>query len=241
MLATTEGIILNQLKYGESSIIVNIYTREFGRQAYLMNAARSKKSKNRAGSLQPLFLVDLVCYQKETREVQRIKEIKNTPAYQNIPFDIAKSTQAIFLAEVLSKSLREQESAPQLFDFITNSLQYFDLMETHFASFHLWFLFRLTEYLGFLPDTKMTGFQGWFDMRKGAVVPFEPSHPFFIQKETTKFFCQLSELKIADLKLWKISRNMRGFLTNKLVDYYQLHFENMGEIKSLKVLQEIFE
>ena len=241
MLATTEGIVLNQIKYGESSIIVNIYTREFGRQAFLMNAARSKKSKNKAGSLQAMFLVDLVCYQKETREVQRIKEIKNTPAYQNIPFDVTKSTQAIFLAEILLKSLREQESAPQLFDFITNSLQYFDLIEGHAANFHLWFLFRLTEYLGFLPSTQITGFEGWFDMRKGAVVPFEPSHPFFIQKEATKFLCQLSDLSISDLEYWKISRNMRGFLTNKLIDYYQLHFENMGEVKSLKVLQEIFE
>lgn len=241
MLATTEGIVLNQINYGENSVIITIYTREFGRQAYLMNAARNKKSKNRAGSLQPLFLVDLVGYQKETREVQRIKEIKNTPAYQNIPFDVLKSTQVIFLAEILLKTLREQESAPPMFDFIKNTLMYFDLMESHAASFHLWFLFRLTEYLGFLPDTRKVGFEGWFDMRKGAVVPFEPSHPFFIQKEATRILCRLAELKIGDLYHWKVSRNMRGFLTNKLVEYYHLHFENMGEIKSLKVLQEIFE
>ena len=241
MLATTEGIVLHQVKYGESSVIVNIYTREFGRQAYLMNAARSKKSKNRAGLLQPLFLVDLVGYQKETREVQRIKEIKNTPAYQNIPFDVTKSTQVIFLAEILSKTLREQESAPPLFDFLKNTLMYFDWMESRSANFHLWFLFRLTEYLGFLPDTRKVGFEGWFDMRKGAVVPFEPSHPFFIQKEATRILCQLSELKIGDLEHWKILRNMRRLLTAKLVEYYKLHFENMGEVKSLKVMQEIFE
>lgn len=241
MLATTEGIVLHQVKYGENSVIVNIYTREFGRQAYLMNATRGKKSKNRAGMLQPLFLVDLVCYHKETREVQRIKEIKNAPAYQNIPFDVTKSTQVIFLAEMLSKTLREQESNLQLFEFIKNTLLYFDLMESQSASFHLWFLFRLTEFLGFLPDTRKVGFEGWLDMRKGAVVPFEPSHPFFIHKEATNYLCQLSELKIAGLINWKISRNMRGYLTTKLVEYYKLHFENMSEVKSLKVLQEIFE
>jgi DNA repair protein RecO (recombination protein O) len=241
MLATTEGIVLNQIKYGESSVIVNIYTREFGRQAYLMNAVRSKKSKSKAGMLQPLFLVDLVSYQKETREVQRIKEIKNSPAYQNIPFDIIKSTQVIFLSEMLSKTLRQQESDPSLFDFIKNALLYFDLMESHPAGFHLWFLLRLTEYLGFLPDTRKVGFEGWFDMRKGAVVPFEPSHPFFIQKEATAFLCRLAELKIGDLEHWKISRNMRSILTTKLIEYYKLHFENMGEVKSLKILQELFE
>jgi DNA repair protein RecO (recombination protein O) len=223
MLATTEGIILHYVKYGENSVIVNIYTRELGRQAYMLNVSRSKKSKNKAGILQPLFFVDLVAYQKDTREVQRIKEIKNQPVYQNIPFDVAKSTQAIFLAEMLS-----------------NSLLFFDLADNGMANFHLWFLFRLTEYLGFFPDTKKTGFEGWFDMRKGAVVPFEPPHPFFMHKEATNILCSLATLKIQELPQLKIPKHLRNYLTLKLVEYYQLHFEHLGEIKSLKVLHEVF-
>lgn len=240
MLAATKGIILHSIKYGENAVIINIYTREFGRQAYFLNVSRGKKAKNKTGILQPLFLVGFVGYQKETREVQRIKEIKNQPVYQNIPFDVTKSTQAIFLAEILSKTLREQESAPEMFDFIQNSLLFFDLAETGVANFHLWFLFRLTEYLGFLPDTKKIGFEGWFDMRKGAVVPFEPPHPFFFHKEATEKLIRLSTLKLHELGQLKISREMRIYFTSKLTEYYQLHFEHLGEIKSLKVLHEIF-
>jgi DNA repair protein RecO (recombination protein O) len=240
MLVASQGIILHFVKYGESSVIVNIYTKEFGRQAYMLNISRGKKSKNKAGFLQPLFLVDLVAYQKDTREVQRIKEIKNQPVYQNIPFDVTKSTQVIFLAEILSKTLREQESAPEMFDFIQNSLLFFDLAEEGVANFHLWFLFRLTEYLGFLPGTKKTGFEGWFDMRKGAVVPHEPPHPLFIHKEATEKLIGLSSLKLHELGQLKISREIRIYLTSKLTEYYQLHFEHLGEIKSLKVLHEIF-
>jgi DNA repair protein RecO (recombination protein O) len=181
-----------------------------------------------------------VAYQKDSREVQRIKEIKNQPVYQNIPFDVTKSTQAIFLAEMLSKTLREQESAPEMFSFIQNSLLFFDLADKGIANFHLWFLFRLTEYLGFLPDTKKTGFEGWFDMHSGAVVPFEPSHPFSFHKEATEMLGSLASLKIQEIGKLKISRNLRGYLTSKLVEYYQLHFEHLGEVKSLKVLQEVF-
>ncbi len=240
MLVTTQGIILHFIRYGESSVIVNVYTREFGRQAYMLNISRSRKAKNKTGILQPLFLVDLVAYQKESREIQRIKEIKNQPVYQNVPFDVAKSAQALFLAEILYKTLREQESSPALFDFIHNALLFFDLAEGSAANFHLWFLFRLTEYLGFLPGTEKTGFEGWFDMRKGAVVPFEPPHPFFFHKEATETLCSLSQLKLRELEQLKIARNLRGYLTSKLVEYYQLHFEHLGEIKSLKVLQEVF-
>ena len=240
MLVSTEGIILHYLKYGENAVIVNIYTKEFGRQAYMLNISRSRKAKVKSNILQSLFLVDLVAYQKYSREVQRIKEIKNQPVYQNIPFDVTKSTQAIFLAEMLSKTLREQESAPEMISFIQNSLLFFDLADEGIANFHLWFLFRLTEYLGFLPHTKKTGFEGWFDMRSGAVVPFEPSHPFFFHKEATEMLGSLASLKIQEISELKISRNLRGYLTSKLVEYYQLHFEHLGEIKSLKVLHEIF-
>lgn len=240
MHVATEGIVLHFIKYGESSVITTIFTREFGRQSYIVNAARNRKSKNKAGFLQPLFLVDIEAYQKKTRDIQRVKNLKVHQVYQNIPFDITKSTQAIFLAEVLYKIIREQESNPELFSFIKNALQYFDLMEDGWSNFHLYFLFRLTEYMGFMPDTTKVGFEGWFDMRKGAIVPFEPSHPHFAHKEATGFIIQLSHLKINELNKLELTRSMRDYLLSVLLDYYHLHFDNLGEIKSLKVLQEVF-
>lgn len=241
MLVTTEGIVLHFIKYGESSVITTIYTRDFGRQSYLINAARGKKSKNKASLLQALFLVDLVAYQKQTRELHRVKEVKSNQPYQNIAFDIGKSTQVIFLAEVLYRTINEQESFPELFDFIKNALLYFDLMDEGSANFHLFFLFRLTEYLGFLPNTTKIGFEGWFDMKKGAVVPYQPSHPFTANKEVTAYLISLSSLKIHELGKFKISRTMRDSLLTVLLDYYQLHFENLGEIKSMSVLREVFD
>ena len=240
MLVTTEGIVLHFIKYGESSVIATIFTRDFGRQSYLVNAARSKKAQNKSSLLQPLFLVDMVAYQKQTRELHRIKELKINQVYQNIPFNITKSSLAIFISEVLYKSINEQESYPEMYDFIKNSLLYFDLMETGASNFHLWFLFRLTEYLGFFPETNRVGFQGWFDMKIGAIVHFQPSHPFYANKEATEYLIKLSALKINEISELTISRNMRDTLITVLVDYYQLHFDNLGEIKSLNVLREVF-
>jgi len=240
MQVATEGIVLHFIKYGETSVIATIFTREFGRQSYILNASRSRKSKNKPGLLQALFLIDIEAYQKKSRDIQRIKEIKINHTYQNIPFDITKSTQAIFLAEVLYKTIHEQESYPELFDFLKNVLQYFDLMEDGWSNFHLFFLFRLTEYLGFMPDTSKVGFEGWFDLQKGAIVPFEPPHPMFAHKEATEYLIKLSLLKINELDQLKISRSMREYLLTTLLDYYQLHFENLGEMKSLNVLKEVF-
>jgi DNA repair protein RecO (recombination protein O) len=240
MLVTTEGIVLHFIKYGESSVIATIYTRDFGRQSYLVNAARSKKSQNKSSLLQPLFLVDMVAYQKQTRELHRIKELKSNQVYQNIPFNITKSSLVIFIAEVLYKSINEQESYPEMYDFIKNSLLYFDLMETGSSNFHIWFLLRLTEYLGFLPDFNRVGFEGWFDIKKGAIVHFQPSHPFFANKEATEYLMKFSTVKLHELSEVVLSRSMRDTLLTVMTDYYQLHFDNLGEIKSLNILREVF-
>ena len=240
MLAASEGIILSYRKYGENSLIITIYTKNAGRQSYILNALKSGKKRSGKGSLQPLYLVDLVAYYKETREIQRIKEIKNNPVYQNIPFDIHRSSQALFIAEILNKTLREQESSPLLFDFIRNSLIYMDLTENPLPNFHLYFLFRLTEFLGFLPDTKKTCDDGWFDLQKGTVEQHRPVHPYYLDKESTNAFCRLAGLKLRELDNLKLSRTHRNHMSIKLLEYYQLHFEHLGEIKSLKVLQEVF-
>ncbi|MCD6354717.1 MAG: DNA repair protein RecO [Prolixibacteraceae bacterium] len=241
MLASTEGIVLHFIKYGESSVISTIFTKEFGRQSYLINAARSKRSKNKAALLQPLFFVDLVAYQRQTHDLHRIKEMKAGETFQNIPFDIVKSSQAIFLSEILYKTISEQESYPEMFEFIKNALLYFDLMEKGAVNFHLYFLYRLTEYLGFLPNTSSAGFEGWWDLRNGTVVPFEPSHPLFANKETTRILRELSTLKIHEISKLAITRNQRETLLSKMVEYYQLHFDSLGEIKSLEVMRDVFE
>jgi len=241
MLVSTEGIVLHYIKYGESSVIATIFTRESGRQSFIINAARGKKSKNKINLLQPLFIIDLVAYQKQSRDIQRIKEIRSNHVYQSIPFKIEKSSQVIFLAEILYKTITEQESYPELYDFIKNALVYFDLMEKGVVIFHLYFLYRLTSYLGFLPDTINESYEGWWDLRKGSVVSFEPSHPLYANKDVTKYLVNLSVLKIQDLPGFKIPKNVRAELISKFMDYYKLHFENMGAIKSFKVLKEIFE
>ncbi|MDR2910439.1 MAG: DNA repair protein RecO [Bacteroidales bacterium] len=239
MLVTTDGIVLHFIKYGGSSVIATIFTREYGRQSFIINAARSKNSKNKAGILQPLFLVNIVAYEKQSRDIQRVKEIVSSRTYQNLPFNVVKFTQAVFIAEILYKTINEQESYPEIYDFIQNSLLYFDLMEKGVSNFHLWFLFRLTEYLGFLPSIPFAG-EGWFDLQKGTVVASEPAHMLFMNRQATNVFMNLSVLKIHELSGFRIPHEMRSYLLEQIIKYYQLHFENLREIKSFKVLKELF-
>jgi DNA repair protein RecO (recombination protein O) len=240
MLSHTKGIILHFIKYGETSIIATVYTEKFGRQSYIVNSALGKNARNKASLLQPLFLIDMVVYHKQTREVQRLKEFKPYSTFQSLPFDIKKSTQAIFIAEFLFKLLREEESYPELFHFIENSVLYLDLMEDGVSNFHLYFLARLTEFLGIYPNISGSENTSWLDLKKGTSSNVEPIHTMSMDKEQTSFFNQLVSMKINDLGQLAVTGQMRKNLLAKIVDYYHQHFDSMGGIKSLSVLKEVF-
>jgi DNA repair protein RecO (recombination protein O) len=240
MLSTTKGIILHFIKFGETSVIATIYTERFGRQSYMVNSAFGKNAKNKASLLQPMFLLEMVVYHKQTREVQRLKEFKTYTAFQTIPFNVNKSAQTIFIAEVLFKLLREEESNPELYHFIETSILYLDQMKEGVNNFHLFFLAKLTSFLGIYPNIDSEENSSWLDMKKGTSTTTEPAHSMFMDKEQTDVFNQLVNLNIDDLPRFCLNRPLRKSLLAKMVDYYREHFESMGEIKSLPVLNEVF-
>ena len=154
MLYKVRGVVLHHIRYRESSAIVHIYTDQFGRQTFMAHSIRGKKAKFRSNLLQPLTLLELEMYHKEKREIQQLKEIHNYIPYTSIPVDPYKSSQAMFLSEILYKVLREEEPNPDLYDFLEHGLQFLDVADQHTVNFHLLFLVQLTRYLGFYPGAR---------------------------------------------------------------------------------------
>src|SRR5260221_1434766 len=126
MLHKTQGFVFRFTNYSETSIIVNIFTSAFGLQSYIVNGARGKSSKDKIALYQPLTLLDLVVYHRENASILRIKEVKCLHAYQTISADFKKSTIALFLNEILNKTVKEQTHAAELCDFLINSFTHLD-------------------------------------------------------------------------------------------------------------------
>ena len=240
MIQKSRAIVLHQLKYSETSVITTLYTETFGRQSYLINGIRSSKSKQKTGLLQPLFLLEIDAYHKQGRDLQRMKEFKMCHVFQTIPFDISKSTMAMFLAELLNKVLHSEERDVNLFDFIFDSIHYFDTIKEGASNFHLWFLVQLLGYLGFKLHNNYMLPQSWFDMKTGSFVQYRPSYPKTPDLEESKKIAELIGLNADDFHQYAITGNQRARLLEILIEYYTLHIDGMGNINSLKVLQEIF-
>ena len=239
MQQKTRGIVLRSLKYAENGMITTIYTEAFGRMAFIMQGIRGKKSSVKGNLLKQLFLLEMEVDFKPGRELQRVKEIKNISPFGSIPFGIAKSSLALFLAELLEKVLREEESRPDLFEFLFRSIQMLDLMEDGINNFHLIFLIQLTRFLGFSPTNNYSPSNQFFDMIAGNFVVSPPAHPWFIKNNESLVFSQLIGISYQNSSEFKPDQGLRSILIDFVLEYYGLHLGNKLNLKSLEILREV--
>jgi len=240
MITRTKAIVIHQVKYSETSIIATFYTEAFGRQSYIINGIRNPKSKQKAGILQPLFLLEIEAYHKSGREIQRLKEFRPVYIYQSLPFDDVKRSVTFFLAELLSKILRNEESEPELFQFIFESLQFYDEMKQGSANFHLWFFAKLLGHLGLQPQNNYSETYRWFDMKNGRFLITRPLHPDTPNPDYSKLLSELFARKLDAIYQIELNGSQRKTLLEYLIEYYTIHFERIGKMNSLAVLSELF-
>ncbi len=239
MLHKTRGIVFKTTDYSESSVVVQIFTEKFGLQSYLINGVKRPKSKIKLNSLQPLHLLDMIVYHKASGNIQRVSELRQQPVFQSIPYDIAKSSITMFLNEVLYKSLRQHEADEVLFEFLFHAIEILDSLNLGLANFHLYFLLRLSRFLGFYPDTTLAATAGYFDLENGNYLKMQPPHALIIKPPLTALWTNILNANFDNLHLLQISAAERKVLLLKILHYYKLHIEGMGEIRSHEVLEEV--
>lgn len=219
MIFKTSGVVFRLTKYGETSIIVSIFTSQFGLQSYIVNGVRSKSGKGKIALYQPLTLLDLVVYHKETGGIMRIKEVKCLYPYQHLTTDVHKTTIALFIEELVNKSIKEEAHASELCEFLIDSLMTLDKLEKP-ENFHLNFMVLLARHLGFQPQTPN-------EVLGGRVMDYDEEKA-------------LGEILHANYNSnISLSNLQRRNILDALLRFYSMHVENFGQLKSLSVLREI--
>ena len=219
MITKTRGIVLNYIKYGDTSIICKIYTEQFGLQSYIINGIRNSKSKN-IGLFQPLNILDLVVYHKKTSGLQRIKESKLDYAYKTLHLDMKKISVCFFLSEFLTKISQNDDNQKDNFDFMKDSLIVFDRLEINYSNFHIQFLIKLSKYLGIdIGNSKhLTGENVNDDIN------------LFIDACINNSY----EVKI------KSNNILRNNVINLIIEHYSRNLDININLNSTNILKEIF-
>jgi len=239
----TRAVVLRAVKYGETSLIVSAYTELFGLQSYLINGVRvsSAKGTGKANYFQPAAILDLVVYHNDLKNLQRIKEFKWAVLYQHILFDVIKNSVAVFMIELLQKTIKQPESNPDLFYFIEDAFVHLDNANPVVtANFPLFFASHLTNFFGFRISDEYDEQHPVLDLQEGAFVKERPLHPHFLDEPYSNLASQFLQVQQpAELGEIRINQEKRRVLMNAYQAFYGLHVQDFGTMKTLTVLQEV--
>jgi DNA repair protein RecO (recombination protein O) len=242
-LHKTKGIVLRTVKYGETSLIVTMFTELFGLQSYLVNGVRTstKKGSGKANLFQPTAILDLVVYHNELKHLNRIKEFKWSYLYQHIFSDVPKNAMSLFMIELLTKCLKQPEANPELFEFIEDAFVHLDESKgSVMANFSLYFALHLPVFFGFRISDHYSTENSVLDLQEGTFVSERPDHFHFLEGKQAEVTSELLKImQPEELEQIKLNHDFRRQLLFAYETYYALHIQDFGTMKTLPVLREV--
>ena len=237
MLTNSEAIILGYINYSETSVILKTYTRGFGFKSFIIRGIRTKKKKKiTLGQLQPLNILDIE-FNNKNSELSYLKTIRIIEPYNSINDDIIKINICLFLAEFLSKILKIDLKNEPLFEFIKQSLLWFD-NSIKASNFHLLFILKLSDYLGIMP--KYSSDESlYFDIENG-IFTNTPMSNNYIKDRVVKDLKDILGIKFDYNNEILTNINQRKDMLNFLISYYEYHVPGFKRPKSVDILNEVF-
>lgn len=240
MLTKTPAIVLHSLKYGETRLIVDMFTRSHGRLSFIVSLPKSVKGKIKKQFFQPLTMLEIEVDVRPRLQLQKLSDVRLLHPFSTIPFDQHKLSISLFVAEFLYYALRGEQQNALLFDYVINSLQWLDSQEDRFANFHLVFLMRMSRFLGFYPNLDDYATGDYFDLRESVFIPAPPVHRDFLRPQEAEKVQLMMRMDFPTMHLFQMSHAERNRLLEVALSYYRLHLPDFPELKSLSVLQELY-
>lgn len=243
MLLKTRGIVFRTIKYGETSIIADIFTEEKGLHSFIAGSVRSAKARMPFNLFQPMTVVEMVAYfRDDAGALNRLKEVRAAEVWSRIPFDIRRGTIALFMAEVCKKCIQEGAEDRDLMVFLTNTLRWLDTTTHSLANLPLHFLLQLSGFLGFQPqgDPELET-SVFFDLREGIFSEEEPLHGDSLNSALSGQLLALLFLPLENCHEVNIARADRKVLLKKLLQFYQLHVPGFTGINTPEIMEMTFD
>ena len=239
MLIKTYGIVIKSTKYLESSVICKIYTRQLGMKSYIINGIRSPKAAIKPSLLQALILLDMVVYHNPTKEIHRIKELKAYPILDTLHFDMMKTSVGMFMAELIHKTVKEEEPNEHLFDFLSACIIEIDRAEKVAGLWPLFFMVHYSRLLGFFPGGDNMSAQSVFNLHDGVFIDDASVGVDIIEQPHSNYLMEIVKADFADIGKLAVPKASRIILLGKMIDFYAMHLPEFSTLKSVSVLNSV--
>lgn len=241
IMTRTKAIVLKTVKYGESSLIVDMLTEAMGRVSFMVKLSASKKGKMRKHFFQPLHILEIDFDFRANASLQRIRDIRLSVPLCSLPFDHYKLSIALFVSEFVYHATRGEQTNLLLYKYVESSILWLDGVKDGFANFHLVFMIRVSRFIGFLPNTEEYHEGDYFDMVNGCFCVSVPSHGHYLQPAEASKIGLLMRLGYPTMHLCAMSREERNRCTEVILEYYRLHVPGFPELRSYPILKQLFQ
>jgi DNA repair protein RecO (recombination protein O) len=236
----TNGVIIRSIKYGETSLIIDIFTKDFGLRSYIVNGIRKSTSKKSAAILQVTNFVDIIAYDnKAADKLNRLKEFKLNKYHDGIYSNPIKSMISQFMIEVLRKCVKDYNENVELYEFMENWFTYLNETKESLRNALLVFMVQLAGLMGIgFSNDNMNDLE-FFDLQEGEFTMRLPEHKYYLSGTPSAYLKLIINAEREDMHEFNIQSSIRSTLLNELVVFFRLHIESFGELKSLPILRSI--
>lgn len=150
-IVKAEGIVIKGFKYGESSKIITIFSRDFGKFTALVKSTRSVKSKT-SGVFDNLNHISVIFNKKDSGDLQFINKGECINSFSKIKTDLDKLSGAFRMLELVNHATHDYDTNEELFDLVSNCLSALNECERNSGNYLLYFQANLTRLMGIKPD-----------------------------------------------------------------------------------------
>lgn len=225
-LIESEAFVLNGFRYGETSKIITVYSRDFGKFNAIVKGVRNIKAKH-SGVYENMNLVNVFLNKKENRTLQVISKADLICSYRNVKSDLDKLAVGYNMLEILNKTSEEYDTAFNAFVLLKSVFDFLDKSKTNFGFILLYYMYRLSfiqglDFLSFLENGTFVK-DGTYKVSDKQIEYLE----IFRDNEINKLDCEL------------IGKNDVQYLCKVLVNFYTINYNKFNFLKTNNFLNEI--
>lgn len=240
MTEKMQGIVVNVIKYNEKHNIAHIYTDRRGMLAFLVRQGSTQATRMRNAMFMPLSLIEFEAQLQPGRELGTLHDVRRSTMLMSIYSDPMKNAIAMFLSELLSRTIQEQEQNMVLYSFLRNSIIRLEEAQSSVANFHICFLYKLGAFIGIQPDVESYREGYWFNMSDGVFTPSPLAGGKSIAPSQARVLQLLSRMTWDNMHLFRFTRQQRNEMLEMMLSYYRLHHSTLGTLRSPEVLKQLF-
>ena len=240
MYEKIQGVVLNTIKYSDKHNIVHIYTRQRGLMSFAVPQGKTAAARQRNAMLMPLSLIDAEARIMPGRDLSTLRDTRRNAPLSVIYADPIKNAIAMYMCELLTHAIQEQEQNEVLYDYIEQCVMILESATLGVANFHICFTYHLGILLGIQPDTGTWHEGWWFDMQEGVFRPTPSGGSHWLRPDEARVIWLLSRMTFANMHRFRFGRQQRNQVLDVMLTYYRLHHSTLGTLRSPEVLKQLF-